>query len=61
MQVNKEYKMKDNSSKKAIENYYKKIAAMTPEKQAARKAKLARWKTDVAEMIEGLNNYTAKK
>ena len=51
----------DNQYKKAIENYYKKIAAMTPEKQAARKAKLARWETDVAEMIEGLNNYTAKK
>ena len=51
----------DEESKKAIENYYKKIAAMTPEQKAARKAKLARWKTDVAEMIEGLNNYTAKK
>ena len=53
--------MKETSSNKACENYYKKIAAMTPEKQAARKAKLKRWKTDVAEMIEGLNNYTAKK
>ena len=51
----------DEESKKAIENYYKKIAAMTPEKQAARKAKLARWETDLDEMIEGLNNYTAKK
>ena len=51
----------DNRSKKAIENYYKKIAAMTPEQQAARKAKLARWETDVDEMIEGLNAYTAKK
>ena len=51
----------DEESKKAIENYYKKIAAMTPEKQAARKAKLKRWETDLDEMIEGLNNYTAKK
>ena len=47
--------------KKAIEKYYEKIAAMTPEQKAARKAKLARWETDVDEMIDGLNAYTAKK
>ena len=47
--------------KKVREKYYEKIAAMTPEQQAARKAKLARWETDVDEMIEGLNAYTAKK
>ena len=47
--------------KKVREKYYEKIAAMTPEQKAARKAKLARWETDVDEMIEGLNAYTAKK
>ena len=51
----------DNRSKKAIENYYKKIAAMTPEQKAAYDAKLARREAGVAEMIEGLNAYTAKK
>ena len=51
----------DEESKKDKEKYYEKIAAMTPEQKAARKAKLARWETDVDEMIEGLNAYTAKK
>ena len=44
-----------------LKKHKAKLAAMTPEQKAARKAKLARWETDVDEMIEGLNNYTAKK
>ena len=51
----------DEESKKAIEKYYEKIAAMTPEQKAAYDAKLARREAGVAEMIEGLNAYTAKK
>ena len=44
-----------------LKKYNAKLAAMTPEEKAAYDSKLKRRKAGVAEMVEGLNAYTAKK
>ena len=51
----------DEEDKKLLEKHKARLAAMTPEEKAAYDAKLKRRKAGVAEMVEGLNAYTAKK
>ena len=44
-----------------LKKHKARLAAMTPEQKAAYEANLARRKAGIAEMVEGLNAYTAKK
>ena len=51
----------DPETQKLLDKHKAKLAAMTPEEKAAYDAKLKRREAGVAEMVEGLNAYTAKK
>ena len=51
----------DAEDQRLLDKVNARLAAMTPEEKAAYDAKLARRKAGVAEMVEGLNAYTAKK